>query len=532
MFEEGGENVEIFRLFGSVLIDDNEARNSLSRMDGQADDVGGKFGKMIGTAAKWGAALAAGAAAAGAGVFALASKISDTASEINDMSVRTGLSTKTLQEMKFATGQVGVNFESITGAVGRLTKTMGDAGEGTEAAQLAFDKLGISTVDSEGNMRKMDEMFPEVIKSLAGMENETERNALAMDLFGKGALELAPLLSAGGEGIDAFAKQANDLGLVLSEDAISAGDQFGDSLDAIKATIGGVVAGIGVDLMPTFQSMMDWVMAHIPEIKETISDSIDTAKAVFDKFGDAIQFVKDNADILIPVIVGLTGAIAAQAIIGTITKLMDAWKLATATQTTMQWLLNAALNANPLGVVALAIGAVIAVGVLLWKNWDTVKVKAGELWDNMKIVFGNIESFVTGVWDGVVSTIMGAVNKIKGAIDSVLGAYNKAKDAVGGFVSGAKDKISNFASKIPGFADGTDFAPGGIALVGERGPELVNLPRGSQVTPNDRTEKMLGSIGTTITGPIHITVQADDLKQMSDVISLFNQLPQAARAGG
>lgn len=80
---------------------------------------------------------------------------------------------------------------------------------------------------------------------------------------------------------------------------------------------------------------------------------------------------------------------------------------------------------------------------------------------------------------------------------------------------------------VPAYASGTDFHPGGLAIVGEVGKELVNLPRGSQVIPNNK----LDSVGTKIEN-VHITVKADDLKQVSDVIELFNRLPQVARGMG
>ena len=527
------KKVELFKLFGSIFVNNEEANQKIDETDNKAKNTGLTLGGMAKTAAKWGAGIVS---AAGAGLFALAAKVSDSASEINDMSVRTGLSTDKLQEMKFASEQVGVNFESITGAVGRLTKTMGDAEKGTKTAVDAFDKLGVKTKDSSGNLRSMDDVFPEVIKKLADMTNETDRNALAMDVFGKGALELGPLLSEGGVGIDELSQKAHDLGLVLSEDAINSADTFGDTMDQIKSALGGVVAKIGVGLMPTFQLMMDWVIAHMPEIQEGISTAVNVAgdaitwlsdnvlpkivvafqwlgdnviPIVVDAFqllGDGVQFVMDNMEIFLPIIIGLTAAILAQAVIGTITNLMKAWSTATKSQTAFQWLLNAALNANPLGLVALAIGAVIAVGILLWKNWDTVKEKASQFWNYLKDVMRDPINFILGA----INTVIGAYEKMINGLGTAINKIPSIKipDWVPGFGGkefGIPDIPTISLPRIPLLAEGADILEAGRVIVGDEGPEFLDVPKAARVTPLDHPSVNQPSV-------IHTTINVDGRK--------------------
>ena len=216
-------------------------------------------------------------------MLAVASKASDAASAINDMSVRTGLSTDTLQELKFAAEQTGVNFDSITNASARLTNIMADAANGSKTAQEAFSRLSVEYTNSDGSLRSMSDTFPEVIKKLAGMTNESERNALAFDLFGKGATELVPLLAQGEGGIDELTKKAHGLGLVMSGEAIEAGDKFGDSLDAVKSSVGMLGTEVGIAFMPVIQKLLDWIIKHMPEIKETASIAFGVIKDVVTK---------------------------------------------------------------------------------------------------------------------------------------------------------------------------------------------------------------------------------------------------------
>ena len=97
---------------------------------------------------------------------------------------------------------------------------------------------------------------------------------------------------------------------------------------------------------------------------------------------------------------------------------------ATTAWTAVQWLLNAALTANPIGLVIIAIAALIAIGVLLWKNWDTVKEKAQALWMAIKVVFGRIRTFMGDAFGAAWEKIKGHVNSILGGINAIIRAWN------------------------------------------------------------------------------------------------------------
>ena len=165
--------------------------------------------------------------------------------------------------------------------------------------------------------------------------------------------------------------------------------------------------------------------------------------------------------------------------------------LGTGALTAAQTLLNAAFIASPVGWVVLGILALVAAGVALWKNWDTVKEYAGQLWEKIKSVFGGIG-------------------------DSIIGAFNSAGDAVGGFFDwigeklgwlddkiegipvigdlykGVKGAAGWIAGAISGHATGTSYFPGGLTRVNERGGEILNLPGGTKIIPHDVSERMVG----------------------------------------
>ncbi len=275
--------MEIFRLFGSIFINDKGALNSLNAIDKKGMSVGQSLAKMGTIAIKAGALIATGAVAAGGAIFALAKKSSDAASEIYDMSKRTGLSAERLQELKFAAEQSGVEFESIAMATKLLTDRMSDVANGSKTATKVFEKLGITVLDNNGQLRKMEDIFPEVIRSLSKMENETERNAIASDLFGRSAAELIPLMSQGEEGMDALSKKAHELGLVLSDESVKAGEEFGDKLDALKASFGAITTKIGLAFMPMLTKLADWISTHMPEIQAFFQKAFEVAGSIAEK---------------------------------------------------------------------------------------------------------------------------------------------------------------------------------------------------------------------------------------------------------
>ncbi|QIB26105.1 hypothetical protein [Caloranaerobacter azorensis] len=160
--------------------------------------------------------------------------------------------------------------------------------------------------------------------------------------------------------------------------------------------------------------------------------------------------------------------------------------------TAAQWALNAAFVASPIGWVVLAIGALIGIGILLWKNWDTIKTKAFELWEGIKTAFAPIGDFFKGVFEKAWQGIKSFINCIISGVNKLIKGINKLDMKIPDWVPGLGGKGFDInIPEIPMLAKGTNNFAGGIAIVGEKGPELVNLPRGSQVLPNSKTEQIL-----------------------------------------
>lgn len=434
-------------------------------------------------------AISVGIAAAGVGLFALVNKTAESMDEIDKMSERTGITRERLQELKYAAGQSGVAFESIENGVKTLTKNMGKADEESKRMTEAFGKLKININGSNGKLKSSSELFEESITKLADMKDQTERNILGQRIFGSSWQDMIPLMNQGSGGIKALTDRARQLGLVVSEDAVKANVVFGDSLSDVKQSLGALGVKLANGVLPYLQRFFDYSLAEIPKIEPIV-------KNVFGKLADTINAVKDNMNWLLPVASGLLGTFIAFQVVTTITKAMNAWKKASEGLTVAQTLLNITMLANPMMQIALAIGALIAIGVLLWKNWDTIKVKAAALWEGIRTAFEPVANFFSGIWEGIKLGFKGLINFVIEGINKwinfMLTPFNLLVKAAN-LIPGVKiPEIKFEIPKLPQFALGTQYFKGGLAQINERGGEIVDLPNGSKVIPADKSKAMLG----------------------------------------
>lgn len=177
----------------------------------------------------------------------------DYADEIITLSSTTGLSTQALQEYKYMADLVDVDLGTITGSLTKLEKSMG-------SSSAAFEELGISTTNVDGSFRSVDDVFLEAIDALGQIDNETERDLVAMELFGKSAKDLNPIIEQGSEGIAGFAQEAQDMGYVLSDETLSklsevqdGFDRLGLAADSVKNQVG---AAIGEFMLPYLNDLV------------------------------------------------------------------------------------------------------------------------------------------------------------------------------------------------------------------------------------------------------------------------------------
>ena len=172
------------------------------------------------------------------------------ADEILTASTVTGLSTDTLQEYAYAAELIDTDLADVEKALGKNVKSMASAQSGSKAYAEAYQKLGVSVTDANGNLRSSEDVFWDCIDALGKVQNETEADAIAMQIFGKSARDLNPLIETGSAGFRNFADEAHEAGAVLSGDTLDSLGKVDDSLQRLDSQISAFKNAAGASIAP------------------------------------------------------------------------------------------------------------------------------------------------------------------------------------------------------------------------------------------------------------------------------------------
>ena len=452
-------------------------------------------------------------------------KSATAADNINTMAKVYRISTEDLQKYKLTSDQLDVSLETIAKSHTKITKSMNSAKGGTGAAADAFKTLGVDVLDASGNLRSADEVWNDTIKALGQVENETERDALAMQLMGKSAAELNPLIEDNGETYKRVAKLFEKYNLdFIDQETLDNANKFRDDIDDIKS-IGSLA----------FEMMGDELAEYLLPVME---------KAV-DYVGRFAKWLSNLDPKVLAIIGGISGLLAVLApLLITFGKLFNGISAVIKVVNLLSGGIGLLSSGALLPIIAV-IAAVVAAGVLLYKNWDKIKAFAIQLKDG-----------IINAWNAVKNAV---VNAAKAIWEGMTWPYRKAWEFIKDIVKKIKDlfpiNIKNFLSniKLPhlsvnwgeitafgktiSFPKGFNvdwYAKGGIfnsptiAGIGESGAEAV--------IPLDKLWSKMDEIAASSGGPV-INVYATpgmDMNQLAAKIEaiLVKQQKQRSMAYG
>ena len=245
------------------------------------------------------------------------------ADEILSLSTVTGISTETLQEYKYMASLLDVDLNTITGSMTKLTKSMSSAQSGSGAAASAFKKLGVSIVDENGNLREVNSVFDDAISALGKISNETERDATAMELFGKSAKDLNPLIEASGEKMNALRQEAHDVGYVMSGDTLNAMSEVQDGFDRLGLSAESLKNQIGT-------SIGKYMLPYLNDLVSAFQDlaSTNDVGAFADALADVINRLLDDLVKALPSILNAGSKIIQKLVEGLVKNLPQIGKAA------------------------------------------------------------------------------------------------------------------------------------------------------------------------------------------------------------
>lgn len=237
----------------------------------QVGDAFEATGKKIEGAGRAMAPLSRAAGAVAAGLGAVTYKAGAMADDLNTLSKQTGISTHDLQMYAAMADLVDVPVETLAKSQSRLKKSMLGASEGGSQLKY-FEQLGISVTDANGNLRDSNDVFQETIKALGQMENETERDAIAMAIFGKSANELNPLIEDAGATYEKVATIMAEHGLEpVSQEELDKANEFKDAVDTIKLVFLQAVQIVGTKIAGYLVPLMEKVVDVAADIASKIA---------------------------------------------------------------------------------------------------------------------------------------------------------------------------------------------------------------------------------------------------------------------
>ena len=530
----------------------------------------------FGKAAEAAAAVAAAAVAAMAAAFvdataALANCTVEAAAFADDVmttSTVTGIAADKLQELMYSAELVDVSADTMSSSITKNVKSMSAAAEGTGAAAEAYEKLGISVTNSDGSLRDQQEVYWEVIDALGQVQNETERDALAMDLLGKSAMELNPLIEAGSEKMQELGQEAHDAGYVMSDDTLEAFGEFDDEMQRLKARTTGAKNALGTVLLPVLTDLGTRGSDLLGQFTTAVMETDGDVSKIGDVLNQMIPQIIDTVMEFLPVTIDLASTIIESVATGLLE--YSGPLIQTATELII-YLGNGLVEALPellppiieavltisSGIVDhldeilnAALQVILALGHGLANNVDELIPTVVDVVLNVVEFFlSNIDEFVTlaidlmvGLAGGLVKAIPQIVARIPEIIEAILtaladlgisiadNALGWGKDLIDNFIQGIKDGFSRLKNAMEEFGDTVasyvhfsepDVGP--LSNFHTFAPDMIDLW-------NEGIERNLGSVASTMTDFGSVVVGGVDYS--SQLNSINAGIGQLATAGG
>lgn len=526
--------MELFKLAGSIYLNDKEVKKSLKNIDKKAGKAGKGLTKLGNMAKKSGKVMAVGLGVALGGAVALVDKVGDASSEIMKFSEVTGHSAEAYQEWDHVMKKYGYSMEQASGDLAALGEKAMDAANGVGEGAELFSELGVEVQDSSGKLKSQEKIFQETIQALQGMEDVTKRNAIASALLSTTGEELAPVLNMTAEELENMKDNAN----IFDEDSLEEGKKFNVMFDELKNKVGFLFQKLAIKLMPMITQFAEFIKSNLPQIKavfktvfEAIGNNINTGVKFIKGFIDFVsEWVEDNKGYLkemkktfsgmfenikeiittfIEIVKMIWNEYGEEImaylkivwdnivhIIDTAIKIVkDIFNIFAALfkgDWSALWESVKSLFSNIWNGIKGILGNFIdAIKVIISAFGKTVSNIWGGIWEGLKGTFENIwngiKDFLKGIVDGIGDTIKGMVNIVIKPINWMIDQLNKLKFKVPSWVKYVG--LSSIAGKEVGFnipnikllAEGGLATNPALAIIGEGADDEAVLPLNDDV---------------------------------------------------
>lgn len=451
-------------------------------------------------------ALAGGFAAVATAIVkaekALISMTKEAASNADDLLTLasvTGTTTDSVQELNYMADLTDVSMDRIKDSLKETTNKMQEAAAGTGDAYDAYQRLGVEITNADGSLRSAQDVFYDTIDALGEIKNQTERDALAMDLMSESAQELNPLIDLGGEKMRAYAQEAHDMGYVLDNDALKSLQGVDDAYSRLQNTQEGVKNQLAAEFAPYLEEFYGDVTSGIKYIGDVLQQSglVDSFGMLLETAGEIINPMDTLSNDKVP---ALTKAL--RPLSEVMAAIADAGDFLSGLLT---------LDFNKMGT---ALGLNYSKGQMSnvqrlntkWMQQDTNRTTAangyGSYFDtDTGKAYGNMEAYANAQYEALV----------RAGDSSILG---KSQDLW----------VQEYLKKLRGNAAGTDNWSGGWTRVNENGLERIYLPSGSRIQTASETRYTSGDTYNT-------TVYVDHVEDLDTILRIAKNARITTRMG-
>ena len=437
----------------------------------EADEAGKSFDTLGSICKATAATMAAAFAAVSAAAIAAGKALVDMAVEgaayadtvLTEATV-TGIATDKLQEYMYAAELVDVSTDTLTKSMAKQIKSMKAVQDGTKLSVEAYDKLGVSVMNADGSLRDSDAVYWEVIDALGKIENETERDALAMQILGKSAQELNPLIEQGAARMQELGDQAQAAGYVVSDEMLNAYGALDDQLQYLNVGATAAKNALGTVLLPVLTNLAGEGVDLLGEFTNGILDANGDISKMSDVIGDILPKVLDTIMEFVPELLEIAGEIVGslgQAIVDNLPQIVDS-----ATQIIFS-ILEGLIEALP----QIAEGALQLVLALVGGIIDNLPLILQAALQVIATLISGIASAIPTLIPTIIQLVIEIVNTLIANLPMILDA---ALQLVMGLVQGILDALPILIAALPEIIIGiVTFLLDAIPQIIETGIQLL-----------------------------------------------------------
>lgn len=558
----------------AINVESGEAKKALTEIDGSINESSSRWQKLGNGAKNVGTNIAKGVAVAGTAIagattalVAGATKTAEFGDRVDKMSQKLGMTTKGFQEWDYILGQNGASIDGMKMAMKTLISD-------TTATNDAFAELGIVITDS----MSQEEIFDASVKALQQLPAGVDKARLAQDLFGKSASELMPLLNQTAEGTEELRQRAYELGLIMSDETVTASVIFGDTLDDLKGTIAGLSRGMTGDLLPSMTTVMEGLIGLATGADDAGVKLEEGMQALILELGEMIpKMMEKGMQIIQALIQGLVQALPKlipmgvemlmniiEGIVDTLPELVDgAVELVFVVIDTIMDNLDRVLEAGINILLAISLGIIDALPKLIAKIPTIIVGITTAIVDNLpKIIEAGIQ-ILFALLKGIVATtpvLISEFPKILGdIIDTIVGLLPQmlsvGADLIDAFLDGIKSawqNIDNYMSrKVSDVIQSVKDAIRRIASLDSAGSKYADSRNGSHrngldyvpfdgyvaelhkgervLTAKENSDYQNNSKTVTTNDTFIFEIKADNIKELNNLVDIAQNARRNSR---